>query len=355
MDRHIIMRTLFAYVFLIMVLIIFFVLIHYLEHIDDFLDHNASLRKIYLIYYPSYIPSIIEQVSPLALFLAAIFTTSRLAQSLQMTALQTGGVSLQRLSFPYLLLGIFVSTLMFIVGGWISPHTNQTVLSYDDLYIKGRNQQIYVSEIHRRNDPSSVVTVGYFDRRTKTAHRVQLQQFGPDGSLIERVDGQQMVWRDSLWHFSYATVRSFKSGHEERQIITPLDTVLLVFPRDLARSVRDIESMTIPIATDYIAALQRSGLADTGRDMVGYFSMFAYPFTNLIAMLIALPLTYRRRRGGQAVQIGLGLLIAFVYLTAQKLTEPFGYTGELPPLLAVVLPHSAFLFGSLIALVIARK
>jgi len=355
MDRHIVMRTLFAYMFLTVVLIIFFVLIHYLEHIDDFLDRNASMRKIYLVYYPSYVPSIIQQVSPLALFLAAIFTTSQLAQSLQMTALQTGGVSLQRLIVPYLLLGIFISIFMFVVGGWISPRTNETVLSYDNLYIKNRTQQVYVSEIHRRNDPSSVVTVGYFDRRTNTAHRVQLQQFGADGTLIERVDSQQMVWHDSLWHFSFATVRSFDNGHEQRRIIAPLDTTLLVLPRDLARSERDIESMTIPVAAEYVNALKRSGLANIGRDLVGYYSIYAYPFTNLIVMLIALPLTYRRRRGGQTVQIGLGLLIAFIYLAAQKLTEPFGYSNTLSPLLTVILPHTGFFLGALIALILARK
>ncbi len=355
MDRHVMVRTLAAYVVMIAVLVIFFVLIHYLEHIDDFLDRNASMRKIYLIYYPSFVPNIIHQVSPLALFLAAIFTTGRLAQSLQVTALQTSGVPLQRLLIPYLLLGILASMLMFIVGGWIAPQTNQTVLSYDELYIKSRTQQIYVSEIHRRNDINSVVTVGYFDRRTGTAHRVQLQRFNLDGILIERVDGQQMVWRDSLWHFPYATLRSFDSGQEVRRIIAPLDTALLVLPRDLARTERDIESMTIPVATGYVAALKRSGLADIGRDMVGYYSKYAYPLTNLIVMLIALPVSCRRRRGGQAIQIGIGLFIAFVYLAAQKLTEPFGYTGELSPLLSVILPHATFFLGALTALVMARK
>ncbi len=355
MDRHVIFRTLLAYVFLIMVLVVFFVLIHYLEHIDDFLDRNASMQKIYLVYYPSFIPDIIYQISPLALFLAAIFVTGRLAQSLQVIALQTSGIALQRLMLPYVLIGLFVSAFMFFIGGWIAPHTNETVLSYDQLYINTRAQQIYVSEIHRRNDPESVVTVGYFDRRTNTAHRVQLQRFGPDGTLIERVDGQQMVWQDSLWHFSYATVRSFDGGHEERRILSPLDTVLRVLPRDLARTEREIQSMTLPVATGYVDALKRSGLADIGRDMVGYYSKFAYPWANLILILIAVPLACRRHRGGQAIQIGIGLLIAFTYLVAQKLTEPFGYTEELAPLFAVVLPHVAFSTVAVIAVIFTRK
>ena len=355
MDRHLIVRILFTYGFLLIVLALFFVLIHYLEHIDDFLDRKAPMQKIYLIYYPSFIPNIIHQVSPLALFLAAIFITSRLAQSLQIIAFQTSGVALQRLAAPYLIVGILISTLMFVLGGWIAPRTNEIVLSYDQLYIHNRAQEIFVAEIHRHNDPSSVVTVGYFDRRTHTAHRVQLQRFGRNGTLIERVDGQQMVWQDSLWQFPYATIRSFDSEGEKRRIVAPLDTLLQVFPRDLARSEHDIESMTIPVATEYVDALQRSGLSDTGRDIVGYYSKFMYPLANLIVILIALPLACRQRRGGQTVQLGVGLLIAFVYLTAQKLMEPFGYTEQLAPLVAVILPHAIFLMGALIALTIARK
>ncbi len=355
MDRHIIVRMLLTYLLLTVVLIIFFVLIHYLEHIDDFLDRNASLRKIYMIYYPSFVPGIIQQVSPLALFLSAIFTTSQLAQSFQLVALQTSGVAIKRLLVPYLLLGVCTSGVMFVVGGWIAPFTNQTVQSYDELYIKSRTPQIYISEIHRRNDPSSIVTVGYFDRRSNTAHRVQLQKFSTNGNLVERVDAQQMVWNDSLWNISYAVIRSFDTGQEVRRIVSPLDTVLKVFPKDLARTERDIESMTIPIAMDYVDALQRSGLANIGRDLVGYYSKFAYPFTNLIVMLIALPMAIRRRRGGHAVQIGLGLMIAFIYLSAQKLAEPFGYTQEISPLIAVTLPHAMFIFGGITAIALTRK
>ncbi len=355
MDRHVMVRTLLAYVFLILVLVIFFILIHYLEHIDDFLDRNAPMHKIYLVYYPTFIPDIIYQVSPLALFLAAIFVTGQLAQSLQVIALQTSGVALRRLILPYVFIGLLISVSMFFIGGWLAPFTNKMVVAYDQMYINSHAQKIYVSEIHRRNDPQSVVTVGYFDRRTNTAHRVQLHRFGDDGTLIERVDGQQMVWQDSLWHFSYATMRSFSGRQEERRILSPLDTTLRVLPRDLARTEREIESMTIPVATGYVDALKRSGLADIGRDMVGYYSKFAYPWANLIVMLIAVPLACRRHRGGQTIQIGIGLLIAFAYLSAQKLTEPFGYSDGLAPLFAVLLPHGIFFTVAIVATVLARK
>ena len=354
-DWHIIRRIFHGYVLLVVSLIAFFILLHYLEYIDDFLDRKAPMRSIYTVYYPSYIPEIIRLISPLALFLSATYVTGRLAQSFQVIALQTGGVPLYRLLLPYCSIGVATSLLMLGLGGWLAPHTNQTVLAYDALYLKDAPKQIDISGIHRQNDPQSVVTVGYYDRRTDTAYRVLLQRFDTNGQLIERIDAQSMVWRDSLWHVPFAVVRAFEGQSESRFVITNLDTLLRVFPRDLARTERDIETMTIPVAASYIDALRRSGTDNIGRAEVGYYTKYTYPLANLIVVLLALPLACRRRRGGQAVQVGLGLLVAFSYLAVQKLTEPFGYSGDLDVRITAIAPHALFFMGAFLALLWSRK
>ena len=354
-DWHIIWRIFRGYGLLVVTLIVFFILLHYLESIDDFLDRRAPLHKIYTVYYPSYIPEIVRLISPLAIFMSAIYVTGRLAQSLQIIALQTGGVTLYRLLIPYSIVGLTTSLLMLGMGGWLAPQTNQTVLAYDALYLKDAPKQIDVSRIHRQNDPHSVVIVGYFNRRSATAHRVLLQRFDTTGQLVERMDAQMMVWRDSLWHIPYAVVRTFEGDIETLYPVANLDTLLRVFPRDLARTERDIETMTIPVAADYVDGLRRSGTDHIGRAEVGYYTKYTYPLANLIAVLLALPLACRRRRGGQAVQVGLGLLVAFSYLAVQKLTEPFGYSGDLDTRIAAIAPHALFLIGAFLALARSRK
>ena len=355
-DRHIIRRLLTGYLFLVIALIVFFILLHYLEYVDDFLDRQAPMNEIYSIYYPSYIPEIVRLISPLAIFLSCVYMTGKLAQTMQLTALQTGGVSMYRLLRPYSLVAVLITGMMIWFNGWIVPVTNQTVLEYDGKYLKDAPKQVDINDIHRQNSPGSIVSVGFFDRRTNTAYRVSLQRFDDDERLVERVDAQNMAWQDSLWRLPDAVVRTFHPGGAEvRRVVDQLDTLLLVYPRDLARTERDIESMTIPIAADYVEALQRSGAGNIGRPMVGYYTKFSYPLANLILVLIALPLAAVRRRGGQAVQIGLGLFAAFAYLAVQKLTEPFGYSGELDPVLTAFVPHALFFLIALLMLMRARK
>jgi lipopolysaccharide export system permease protein len=357
-DRHIIARLVKGYLFMTGALIVFFILLHYLEFVDDFLDRGAEMSEVFKVYYPSYIPDIIRLTSPLSLFIACVYLTSKLAQELQLVALQTSGVSLYRLLRPYLLVALIITGTMVWFNGWIVPVTNQTVLDFESKYLKDAPRQLDLSDIHRQNTPGSIVSVSYFDRRTQIAHRVSLQKFDDARHLVERIDAPRMEWLDSLdvWRIQDAVVRTFSpEGTEQRDEIIEMDTLLNVFPRDLARTERDVESMTIPVASEYIASLRRSGAGNIGQPLVGYYTKFSYPFANLILVLIALPLAAVRRRGGQAVQLGLGLAIAFCYLAAQKLTEPFGYTGELPPLLTAWLPHALFFALALFLLARARK
>jgi len=357
-ERHIIRRLVGSYLVLTGALVVFFVLLHFVQFMDEFIDRGANMGEVFLSYYPRSLPQIISLISPLALFMSVVYLTGSLAQSLQLTALQTSGVSLYRLLRPFAVVAIFVTGIMFAFSGWVAPQSNQFVLEFEQQYLSSAPRQIDFNDIHRQNQPGSVVTVGYYDRISSTAHRVALQRFDEGRRLSQRVDASRMHWVDSLsvWRLHDAVVRDFPEGHfERRRQVTELDTMLNVLPRDLARTERDVESMTIPIAAEYITSLRRSGAGNIGPALVAYYAKFAYPLANLIVVLIGFPLASVRRRGGQAVQIGIGLVIAFIYLVTMKIVEPFGYYGDLTPATAAWLPHVAFAALALLLLIRVRK
>ena len=355
-DFHIIFRLLRSFATLIAVLVVFFIVLHYVEFIDDFLDRGATMREVFGVYYPNYVPEIARLTAPLALFLACVYLTGHLSQSLQLSALQTSGVSLYRLLVPYLATGLAVTVCMFWFNGWVVPETNRTVLEFEMRFLKDAPRVVETNNIHRQYEPGSYLSLGYYDRRNETAHRVSLQHFNDRNQLVRRIDGLRMSWVDSLavWRIHQPVVRAFDGGLETRETRARIDTALTILPRDLARTERDVESMTIPAAARYIRDVKRSGASGLERAQVGYYAKFAWPCANLILVLIGMPLAATRRRGGQAMQIGLGLFVAFLYLAAQQIAEPLGYTGVLPPAAAVWLPHVLFLAGGATLLARAR-
>ncbi|MGB0649517.1 MAG: LptF/LptG family permease [Rhodothermales bacterium] len=344
-DLHIIRRLFTGYVLLIAGLIIFFVVLHYVEYVDDYMDRGATMKDVFLVYYPNYVPEIVKLTSPLALFISAIFLTSRLSQRLELASLQTAGVSLYRLMVPFAITGLLVSTVMFGFNGWIVPETNRVRLAFEQDYTKDAPGRAEYANIHRQNAPGSVLSVNFYERRSITATSVTLQQFSEEGSLLQRIDADRMVWNDSLkvWTLMSPIIRTFdENGERTRREMASLDTTLALGPRDLARVQGDVEAMTITEARAYLQTLQRTAANRTGASLVGYHTKFSYPFANLILVLLAVPLASVRRRGGHAVQLGIGLFVAFTYLAIMKLTEPFGYAGTLSPVVTAWLPHILF-------------
>jgi len=357
-DRHVLARLSRSYVLLVAALIVFFIVLHYVEYIDDFYDRGATLRQVFLVYYPSYIPEIVRLISPLAVFMSAVYLMGRLSQSLQIASLQTAGVSLYRLLVPFLVVGITITAAMFWFNGWIVPTTNKTVVAFEQQYLRDAQGFVDVNDVHRHTNRHGIVSVGFYNRDDHVGHSATLQQFSADHRLLLRVDAQRMTWIDSLnvWRFENAVRRTFDSaGVEVVSRHARLDTTLNVLPLDFARTERDVESMTIPQARSHVASLERAGAGNLGRARVQYHSKYAYPVANLILALLGGVIASVRRRGGQAIQIGIGLVVAFVYLTALKLLEPFGFTGSVSPQLAAWAPHAVFLAFTAVCLLTVRK
>lgn len=357
-DRHIIRRTALTYIGFSLALIVFFIVLHYVEYVDDFMDRGASMRDVFFVYYPSMIPQIVHLMSPLAIFLACVLITGKLAQQMQIMALETAGVSLYRLMLPYVLLAAVLTGFMFWFDGWVVPATNKTVVAFERDYLKEGNAFPEVADIHRQDRPGSILTVDYYDQASGVAHGVTLQQFRDGDHMTARLDAHAMQWVDSLhtWHIRSAISRTFTpDGREIRTVVADVDTSLNIVPRDLIRDERDVDKMTVPVAAEYVSTLRRSGVGDLGRILVSFYSKFTYPLANFILVLLAVPISSVRRRRGQGAQIGIGLLVAFAYLAIMKVVEPFGYTGELSPMLAATLPHALFFVLAIAALVTARS
>jgi len=348
LDRHVARRILAAYGFFVGALIVVFVLLHFVEYVDNFTEGGATIGEMFLVYYPNAIPDIVRVTSPLAFFLAVVFTIGRMAQSFQVMALSAAGVPVRRLLVPALITGALVTAALFVVGGYVVPATQQTVLRYDERYLaEETGSQTETTNLFRQNTPGGFVLVGSYDPDSRTGYDVTFARY--DRTRLAEVLVAGQMTNDSAaasdrWRLTNATRRVFDAdGGEARTSIAQLDTTLNLGPRDLARSSRDVEALPLPEARAYLDAVARTGSGALFAPLTAYYDRFAYPVAHLVLALLACPLAARRRRGGQAVQIALGLLLATLYLTVQKLTQPFGATGRIDPALAAWLPHVPFL------------
>ena len=336
-------------------LIFFFVALHYVEYMDDFQDRGANSKQVFLEYYPSYIPEIIKLISPLALFLSVIFLTARLSQELQLVALHSSSVSLFRILRPYALVAVVATVGIFLLNAWVVPKSNVDRIDFENQYIKQTRRNVKSNNLNLQTAPGSLLNVGFYDQRSQTAYRISMFDINSENHVYKRTDARNMTWVDSLgvWRIADPIIRHFDKDFSYRESKREsADSLMNVLPRDLARSERDGELLTITEAKHYLSSLEKSGLGYLRRPFVEYYTKFSYPIAHLILVLLGLPLAARRRGGGQAVQMALGLAVAFVYLAFIKIFEPLGYAGSIPSWFAAWGPHILF---ALVALLIFSK
>jgi len=355
-DRYIIGRLFITTIFMLLMLIIIFIIFDFSENSEDFTDKGATFDEIFGVYYLNYIPEIIRLIIPVAVFIACLYLTGQMAERLEIVALKAAGISLYRLLLPYLIFAFIITGITSYMDGYLIPDANKKRFAFESEYLQGKSEKMDNNQLFRQESDQTIFKIGFFNADESTGHRVDVTTFAGD-SIQQTMYIQRMIWKEQqkLWKLESVDKRIMTPGGYNHVYIDSVDTTLNIFPRDLARTTSDIYQLTYPDARDYIQSIKRSGAGNTERPKVQLYGRYAYPFSIIVVTIVGFSLASVRRKGGKGFYIASGLGVSFLYLALMKVIEPFGGTGEIPPLLAAVIPHFIFLILGLVTLIRARK
>lgn len=355
-DRYLILRLLTFVVLVILILLMIFVVVDFSEKTDDFTDRGASMSDIIYRYYLPYIPEIVRLITPVAIFVAALYIAGQMSDRLEMAALRSAGLSYTRLIYPYIVVALIGLAVVSVLDGFVVPQANRLRFAFEREYLNKRTTVGHRSQVFRQESPYAHMSVDFFDPVEQTGYRFRLHQFDEEG-LREITESQRLIWIDSLsqWRLESADRQRFERERVYTEFLPILDTTLTVIPRDLARSTSDIAMLTYGEATEYIESIERSGSSSITLSQTQLWGRILYPLSVIIVTFIGFTIGYERRKGGQGVPIAIGLSVSFVYLTLLKIIEPLGYTGVLSPFMAAFLPHAVFAFGAIVLIISTRK
>src|SRR5262249_48567721 len=157
-DRYILRQFAVTMVFALLAFVIIFVAINMMENLDDFLDKHATIGII-ATYYFHFVPEIIKLVLPVAMLLAALFTTGRMTGSNELTALKSGGMSLYRFMLPTVLFALLVSGVGIYFNGWVVPSENQKKLRIARVYFQKDIENVAKNNIFIQNSPTRILSI----------------------------------------------------------------------------------------------------------------------------------------------------------------------------------------------------
>lgn len=178
LDLYIIRKFLGTYVFAIILILAITVMFDVNEKLDSFL--KAPLKATVFDYFMNFLPYFANQFSPLFVFIAVIFFTSKLADNSEIIAMLSSGMSFRRLLRPYMISATVIAIATFLLGAYIIPPANVKRIEFTNTYVKNRRVD-YGDNIMLQVAPGQIAYMSRFDNTTRTGYRFSLEKFGKDG------------------------------------------------------------------------------------------------------------------------------------------------------------------------------
>ncbi len=345
LDWYIIKKFIGTYIYSILLIISISIVFDVNENLAKFTQYHAPLRAIVFDYYLNFIPYFANLFSPLFVFIAVIFFTSKLAGNSEIISMLAAGVSFKRLMRPYMISCVLISSLSFYLSAYVIPHGTVIRQNFDSLY-RNRKKNTSAENVQLQVGKGVIAYMQYYDNNTKRGNGFSLDKF-ENKKLVSHLTAMEIQYdtiSDSKYHWKIRSwkCRELKGLKEHITSGGERDTVIMMEPTDLVYSKGQQETFTLPDLKEYISKQKDRGSGNVVQYQVEYHKRIASSFASFILTTIGLALSSRKRKGGMGLALGVGLALSFGYIMLQTVSATFAINANLPPIIAAWIPNLIF-------------
>ena len=345
LDRYIIKKFIGTYIYSIALIISISIVFDVNENLAKFTQYHAPFKAIMLDYYVNFVPYFANLFSPLFVFIAVIFFTSKLASNSEIISMLAAGVSFKRLMRPYMISCILISLVSFYLSAYVIPHGTIVRQNFETLY-KNKRKNTSADNVQLQVGKGVIAYIQHYDNTYKRGYGFSLDKF-ENKKLVSHLTAAEIQYdtiSDSKFHWTMRTwkLRELKGLKEHITSGFQRDTTILMEPTDLVYSKGQQETFTSPELHDYISKQIDRGSGNVVQYQVEYHKRIASSFASFILTTIGLSLSSRKRKGGMGLYLGIGLALSFGYIMLQTVSATFAINAGTPPMLAAWIPNIIF-------------
>ena len=347
LDRYITVKFIGTYIYSILLIISISIVFDVNENLAKFSTYGAPLKAIVFDYYANFVPYFANLFSPLFVFIAVIFFTSKLAGNSEIIAMLAAGVSFKRLLRPYMISAAIIAILNFYLGAYVIPHGNVVRQDFETKY-KNKKKSLSATNVQLMVGPGTIAYMQTYDDRSKTGYGFSLDKF-ENKKLVSHMTAS-IIRYDSIsdaryhWKATNYKIRTLKGLREEIKSGNVIDTLIQMEPMDLVFSKGQQETLTSPELRQYISKQVERGSGNVVQYEVEYHKRIATSFASFILTIIGASLSSRKRKGGMGMYLGIGLALSFTYILLQTISATFAINADTPPMLAAWIPNILYVF-----------
>jgi len=347
LDHYIISKFIGTYIYSIILIISISIVFDINENLAKFTTNQAPLKAIVLDYYANFVPYFSNLFSPLFVFIAVIFFTSKLAGNSEIIAMLASGTSFKRLMRPYMISAAIIALLNLYLGAMVIPKGNVVRQNFEARY-KSKKKVTSATNVQLQVGKGIIAYMQQYDDVSRTGYGFSLDKF-ENKKLVSHMTASTIRYdsiSDSRYHWTLNNykIRTLKGLREEITTGATLDTLIMMEPMDLVFSKGQQETFTSPELLQYISKQQERGSQNVVQYEVEFHKRIAMSFASFILTIIGASLSSRKRKGGMGLYLGIGLALSFAYILLQTISSTFAINAGLPAMLAAWIPNILYVF-----------
>ncbi len=341
-DIYIIKKFLGTFFFSIMLIISIAIVFDFSENLDNIIEKQVSAKEVIFDYYLNFIPYYVNLFLFLFVFISVIFFTSKMAAKSEIIAILSTGISFRRFLYPYFVSAFVLAILSLLLSNFIIPPANKVRIKFEGDYLRNRR---YNNErnMHKQISPGVYLYIEFYAINTDIAHKFSIEKY-ENKQLVSKLVSTSARWDTSKnkWTVSNYYIRDYGEKEDILKYGKTIDTAINIYPEDFKRTLTEITTLDYFELNDFIAEQRLYGTKNIDSFLLEKYRRIAFPFSTFILSFIGVALASRKVKGGTGLNIGIGLLISFMYILFMQISDQFTIKGSFPPLLSVWTPNIIF-------------
>jgi lipopolysaccharide export system permease protein len=350
-DRHVLFQCLQTFFMALCAFIGLLLLQNVYDNLKDLMDFGAGAGEI-LYYYAVLMPSYLPTILPLVFMIAILFSLGQLHRNSEIVAMKSCGLSIWRITRSIWVLGVVLAVSLFALNARIVPWSVEEARGIWDGYSYSRQLQTRSAEevglirslAFNNFKENRLWFINRYSQFSRRAYGVMVSQLDENHGERKRVMASEAYYDEEAKCWVMLNGRIVFFDPETQDIVRSTPFAKQTFenltesPMTMQLREKKPKDLSFNELRSVLASIPPTGDPDRAGYLVRYYTMAASPLICLIVVGISVPFAVSGVRVNPMVGISKAMGLFFGYYALASISTLLGTQGQIPPLLAALLP-----------------
>ncbi|MGY1489415.1 LPS export ABC transporter permease LptG [Methylobacillus pratensis] len=347
LNRYLAQEIISSIMLIMLALLAMFSFFDLIQELESLGKGSYGISKV-LLYVLLSAPGHVYEVVPVAVLVGTMYALGQFSRYSELIILRVSGISIRKIAFSLLRVGLVFAVITFLVGELIAPlsekaaqririQATDSVVAQDfrsGLWVKDGNSFVNVQNVM---PDASLMNIHIYEFDNE--FRLRTISNAKDGSF----DGKNWnLHQVTQTHFEEQKIRTnvFQEATWQSLIRPELLNVLLVVPEKMS-------AWNLYFYINHLASNKQK----TSRHQIALWSKMIYPLACLVMVILALPFGFLQQRSSSAsTKIFAGIMLGIVYQVLNRVFVHLGLLNDWSPLFSAVMPTLLFMAAGIFML-----